>query len=83
MRDPNQLDPKCRGYVLAPGGHPEGWLDSLKNSLLAYYRAVLDAKNASNKKPDYATFHDGYDISCIVDAIVESQQKGKWVKVAR
>jgi predicted dehydrogenase len=83
MRDPNQLDPKCRGYVLAPGGHPEGWLDSLKNSLLAYYRAVLDAKNALNKKPDYATFHDGYDISCIVDAIVESQQKGKWVKVAR
>ena len=33
------------------------------------------------QKPDYATFHDGYDISCIVDAIVESQQKGKWVKL--
>lgn len=83
MRDPNQIDPKCREYTLAPGGHPEGWLDSIKNSLLAYYRSVLDTKKSLDKKPDYATFHDGYDISCIVDAIAESHQTGKWVRVIR
>lgn len=83
MRDPNQLDRQSRRYTLAPGGHPEGWLDSLKNCLLAYYQSILNAKNSIPEKPDYATFRDGYDISCIVDAIAESHQKGKWVKVTR
>lgn len=83
MRDPNQLDQQCRRYAFAPGGHPEGWLDSFKNNLYAYYRYIADGKNIETEKPDFATFYDGYDISCIVGAIVESYQKGMWVKVNR
>ena len=83
MRDPNQLDQQCRRYAFAPGGHPEGWLDSFKNNLYAYYRFIADEKNIETEKPDFATFYDGYDISCIVDAITESHQKGMWMKVNR
>lgn len=83
MRDPNQLDQQCRRYAFAPAGHPEGWLDSFKNNFYAYYRYIADRKNIETEKPDFATFYDGYDISCIVDAIAESHQKRMWMKVNR
>ncbi len=83
MRDPNQLTESCRKYVLAPAGHPEGWLDAFKNNLQAFYSFIREGKNIEEEKPSFATFYDGYDIACIVDAIVKSNQTESWVKVER
>lgn len=83
MRDPNQLSEGCRKYVIAPAGHPEGWLDAFKNNLQAFYSFIMEGKNIEEEKPDFATFYDGYDIACIVDAIVKSSQTESWVKVER
>jgi len=83
MRDPNQLSENCRRYVLAPAGHPEGWLDAFKNNLQAFYSFIVEGKNIEDEKPEFATFYDGYDIACIVDAIVKSSQTKSWVKVER
>ena len=44
MRDPNQLTESCRKYVLAPAGHPEGWLDAFKNNLQAFYSFIREGK---------------------------------------
>ncbi|MCX6089813.1 MAG: Gfo/Idh/MocA family oxidoreductase [Candidatus Atribacteria bacterium] len=83
MRDPHQLNAGCRRYTFAPGGHPEGWLDTFKNNIQAFYTFLQEGKNIEQEKPDFATFYDGYDIACIVDAIAESHEKGIWVKVIR
>jgi len=83
MRDPNQLSENCRRYVLAPAGHPEGWLDAFKNNLQAFYSFIIEGKNIEDEKPEFATFYDGYDIACVVDAIVKSSQTKSWVKVER
>lgn len=83
MRDPNALDPRLRGYALAPVGHPEGWLDALKNNIAAYYDYVREGRQLNDERPDFATFHDGHDIMLITDAIAESNRRGAWVKIKR
>lgn len=82
-RDPVQLFEGARRYAMSPGGHPEGWLDTFRNSLWAFYSFVVERKSIEEERPDFATFYDGYDIACVVDAIVESAKTGRWVEVKR
>lgn len=83
MRDPTQLSEEAKRYAMAPGGHPEGWLDTFRNNIRAFYSFIVEKKSIEMEKPDFATFYDGYDIACIVDAIVESAETGSWVEVKR
>lgn len=83
MRDPTQSSEGAKGYAMAPGGHPEGWLDTFRNTIRAFYSFIVEEKNIETGKPDFATFYDGYDIACVVDAIVESVETGSWVEVKR
>jgi hypothetical protein len=36
------------------------------------------------RPPAFATFEDGYDSACVVDAVLESHRRGAvWTKVSR
>jgi predicted dehydrogenase len=73
--------PEARSSIHHPGGHNEGWPDGLKNMMLNFYSFIWEGKNPLSDTTRFATFEDGHRSMCIIDAILESHQTGKWVKV--
>ena len=82
MADPSLFAPEARGVIHHPGGHNEGWLDALKNMMKNFYTFIREGKNLQTDKATFATFEDGHISMCITDAILESHEQQKWVKVA-
>ncbi|MEH7415649.1 Gfo/Idh/MocA family oxidoreductase [Neobacillus drentensis] len=81
LADPALFSPEAKSAIHHPGGHNEGWPDALKNMMLNFYSFVRDGKSLKTDKPNFATFADGHLSMCITDAILESNQQQKWVKV--
>ncbi|WP_299094180.1 Gfo/Idh/MocA family oxidoreductase [uncultured Metabacillus sp.] len=81
LADPALFSAEARSAIHHPGGHNEGWPDALKNMMLNFYSFVRDGKSLKTDKPKFATFVDGHISMCITDAILESHQQQKWVKV--
>nr|BCB28826.1 glucose 3-dehydrogenase [Bacillus smithii] len=79
--DPALFTPEARSYIHHPGGHNEGWPDSLKNMMLHFYTFIQEGKDPLRDKANFATFEDGHVSMCITDAILESHEQQKWVKV--
>ncbi|EXX91853.1 dehydrogenase, partial [Paenibacillus darwinianus] len=77
-RDPSQLKKEALPYVHYPGGHEEGWTDSLKNMMQQFYEAVRDGRKPADS---VASFKDGYEIMLIIDAVLQSARSGTWEKV--
>src|SRR5690606_22298103 len=78
--DPGLMHPEAADSAHFPGGHIEGWPDAFKNMMAQFYRAVQTG--AMPAQPLFATFHDGANVMHIIDAIVQSHQQQRWVKVA-
>jgi len=70
-------------YAALPTGHPMGYHDAVYNLFRDYYEA-LGAKRAGKpyevRFPDFAT---GHTEMCVIDAAIESNKTGRWVKVGR
>ncbi|MDN3019409.1 Gfo/Idh/MocA family oxidoreductase [Paenibacillus sp. BSR1-1] len=81
LADPGLFLPEARAAIHHPGGHNEGWPDALKNMMLNFYSFVRDGKSLKTDKPKFATFKDGHVSMSITDAILESHEQKKWVKV--
>lgn len=81
LADPTLFTAEARSAIHHPGGHNEGWPDALKNMMLNFYSFVREGKSLKIDKPKFATFVDGHISMCITDAILESHQLQKWVKV--
>lgn len=58
-----------------PGGHTEGFADAIKNTFITFYNGLEKGDN------DYPTFAEAYEATKIIEAIMESKEKGKWIKV--
>lgn len=81
LADPALFAEEARGAIHHPGGHNEGWPDALKNGMLNFYTFIREDKNPLSDPANFATFEDGHLSMCITDAILESHQQQKWVKV--
>ncbi|RFU60055.1 Gfo/Idh/MocA family protein [Bacillus sp. V59.32b] len=81
LADPALFSPEAKSSIHHPGGHNEGWPDALKNGMLNFYSFIRDGKDPLQDKLTYATFEDGHISMSITDAILESNNKQKWVKV--
>jgi len=74
-KDPALLSVSAKQYARLPGGHQEGWPDAFFNVIRDIYAAITgDATVAPT--PAYATFEDGYRIACLVDAVLDSHERG-------
>lgn len=84
-KDPALLGPSARAYTHLPGGHQEAWSDAFCNVMRDIYTFIAEGKKPGDPRPPaFATFDDGYDAACVVDAILESHRRGAvWTKVAR
>ncbi|MCY9698170.1 Gfo/Idh/MocA family protein [Paenibacillus alginolyticus] len=78
-RDPELVKPAALPFVHYPGGHEEGWVDSVKNMMKHFYEAVQQGSHTCSDS--VASFEEGYRIMLIIDAIVQSVETGSWVKV--
>jgi predicted dehydrogenase len=83
-RDPSLLLPGARAYTHLPGGHQEGWADAFCNVMRDVYGFIAAGKRPGDPRPPaFATFEDGYQSACVVDAILESHRNGAvWTGVA-
>ncbi|MEC0666986.1 Gfo/Idh/MocA family oxidoreductase [Priestia flexa] len=81
LADPSLFSVEAKSAIHHPGGHNEGWPDALKNMMLNFYTFVREEKSLKTDKPNFATFEDGHLSMCITDAILDSHQQQKWVKV--
>lgn len=84
-KDPALIGEAARPYAHLPGGHQEGWADAFANVMRDVYGFIAAGKRmADTRPPAFASFEDGYDAACIVDAVLESHRRGGvWTKVAR
>jgi len=81
MRNPNLMSNEARKYTTLAAGHPEGWNDAEKNTIQSFYEYIINEKQISNNSQDFASFEDAAYILKVVEAIIESSLKRKWVKV--
>ena len=79
--DASLLDDSAFNYIHHPGGHNEGWPDAMKNMMIQYYRYIHQRGWETRKTPAFPTFADGHRGMLLLDAINESRQCGKWVRV--
>ena len=84
-KDPALLGPSARAYAHLPAGHQEAWADAFRNVMHDVYTFIAEGKRPTDPRPPaFATFEDGYDAACVVDAVLESHHRGAvWTKVAR
>jgi predicted dehydrogenase len=78
LRDPSLVKKEALPFLHYPGGHEEGWTESLKNMMKNFYDAIHGEVTHSDS---VASFAEGYQIMLIIDAIVKSTKTGKWETV--
>jgi predicted dehydrogenase len=78
VKDPSLLNATARPYAHLPGGHQEGWADAFRNLMADAYKWV-----STGVKPDaICDFAGGYRVSTIIEAMLESHEKGGvWTEV--
>lgn len=79
IKDPSLLDRRARSLAHFPGGHPEGYPDGLKNFFLRFYDFIRRGKDPRRTAPDFPTFADGHRENQIVEAVLVSNARGRWV----
>ncbi len=80
IRDPGLISPAARNHITYPGGHNEGYGDTLKQGFKAFYD-YLTAGDLS-ATGSFATFADGHREVVLGEAILQSHQEERWVTVA-
>lgn len=81
MKDPSLVSPDVRAFIDYPGGHNEGYPDTLKQMFKEVYDYILTEGFNKGVPANFATFRDGYHEIQIVDAVVRSAREERWVDV--
>ena len=76
-RDPAQLSPEAARYVVAPGGHPQGYADAFD----AFVRDAYVAMHTGDVPSGLPLFADGLRAARVVDAVIRSAETSSWQTV--
>lgn len=79
LRDPALLADASRPYASLPGGHNEGFADTLKQCFRAFYASI--ERGELTAPPPYPTFADGHREIVLCEAILQSHRERRWVAV--
>ncbi|MBL8967333.1 MAG: Gfo/Idh/MocA family oxidoreductase [Spirochaetaceae bacterium] len=79
MKDPSLLTPAAARLSAYPGGHQEGYADTIARMFAEFYRYV-EAGDFSAPR-GFPTFDDGHAEMLLCDALLESSKSGAWVAV--
>jgi predicted dehydrogenase len=81
VRDPSTMHPPAARLARLPAGHPEGWLDALRNVFEDFYAAVAARRSGDAYESDVASFHDGHARTQFVEAVMSSHREQRWTEV--
>ncbi|GKS11182.1 dehydrogenase [Paenibacillus chitinolyticus] len=83
MRDASLMSSQAASITHYPGGHEEGWPDALKNLLLDYYSLIgkRKAQKTDETSSKFATFNQACGVMRIVEAVLQSHERQRWVDV--
>jgi len=80
IKDPSLMSESSRWCAAYPGGHAEGYPDTFKQLQNAVYSYI--GKGDYYAKAEFPTFLDGHQTLAVDEAIFQSAQQGRWIKVA-
>jgi len=80
MKDPSLLSEEARAVASFPGGHAEGYPDTLKHLYAKIYDYIVQGDYT--KTADFPTFADGHYEMQLCEAIEKSAKNNMWVDVA-
>ena len=80
MKDPSLLSEEARAVASYPGGHAEGYPDTLKQLYAKVYDYIIQGDYT--KAPEFPTFADGHYEMQLCEAIEKSAKTNLWVDVA-
>ena len=78
LRDPALLRSPANRYAGTPGGHNEGFADTFKQLFRSIYEYI---EGGDRESRPFASFADGHREVLLCEAILRSQQAGKWESV--
>lgn len=79
IKDPSLMMKSAQWSASYPGGHSEGFPDTLKQLQTAFYSYI--AEGDFKKAPDFPTFKDGHNTILVDEAILKSAKEKRWVDV--
>ncbi len=79
MKDPSLMHDHAATMSGYPGGHQEGYGDTLKWVLREFYSDLLGIDMGS--APDYPTLKDGLSEMLLCEAVIKSVETDSWVEV--
>ena len=78
VRDPALLSPAAASIASYPGGHNEGFPDTFKHLMIAFYAAT---RGAGRESCGVASFADGHRELLLCEAILQSHREERWVAI--
>ncbi len=81
IKDPSLLDPSSRPFSDLPGGHTEGFDDTIKQTMRLIYNYIARDGMVEGLPVEFSTFADGLRELKLCEAIVRSARENRWVKV--
>jgi len=81
IKDPQLMDESVRQFASYPGGHLEGFPDTMKQLFQQVYDYMDQRDQGNPTKPPFPTFEDGLREVMICEAILKSASENRWVEV--
>jgi predicted dehydrogenase len=81
IKDPSLLDSSARVFSDLPGGHTEGFDDTIKQTMRLIYDYIQQDGLIKGLPVEFPTFSDGLRELKLCEAIVRSARENRWVKV--
>lgn len=83
MKDPALLSKEAARFASFPGGHQEGYPDTMKQMFSSFYSYLQAGMKAGNfdAPRDFPTFEDGHREMLLCEAILQSSKEGRWVRI--
>lgn len=82
LRDPSLCYAQAASIISYPGGHNEGFPDTIKQLTSRFYAYIKGGEyQNSSIKPDFPTFEDGLRELELCESIVSSARDEKWVRL--
>lgn len=81
LRDPSLMTSGARNISSYPGGHIEGYAETVVQLFRAVYSHIQEGKDRVRENASYPTFADGLRSMRICNAMLRSQKQTSWVNV--
>ena len=81
LRDPSLMHGEAAAIAAYPGGHNEGFPDTIKQLIGKFYGALRAGRFPQDLESDIPTFESGLRELLLCESIVASARQERWVGI--